>query len=90
MLADGFIVRELSDPSTRSRMSPVKFLMVLLTNIRRDCEGVDKTHWGRVLGGEIMRESDFSEDMGIAVGHSLALPLRLGNSGPWTISLWAN
>ena len=72
--ADGFIVRGLDDLETGIRRSPVKFLKLLLTKIRRDCKGIDKTHWGRILGGEILRELDFTEDVGTA-GDSLALPL---------------
>jgi hypothetical protein len=76
--ADGFIVHEPGDRQTGPRSSPVGFLQVLLTNIRRDCEGIDKTHWPRILGGEILKESDFSSD-GAPTGHSMALPLRLAN-----------
>jgi hypothetical protein len=75
--ADGFIVRKRDDPKMTFKKSPVKFLKVLLTKIRRDCEGIDKTHWGRILGGEIMRKSDFSENVGNTAGRSLALTLRL-------------
>lgn len=77
--ADGFIVRRRDDPKIRFKKSPIRFLKVLLTKIRRDCEGIDKTHWGRILGGEVMRKSDFSEEVGNSAGHSLALPLRLRN-----------
>jgi len=77
--ADGFIVWKCGDPKYRFKKSPVKFLKTLLTKIRRDCEGIDKTHWGRILGGEIIESSDFSGDGGKTAGHSLALPLRLRN-----------
>jgi len=77
--ADGFIVRKRDDPKMTFKKSPVMFLRVLLTKIRRDCEGIDKTHWGRILGGEIMKKSDFSENVGNLAGHSLALTLRLRN-----------
>jgi hypothetical protein len=42
--------------------SPMAFLGVLFKRIRRDCvvDGqVDRTHMGRVLAGEILREGDF-------------------------------
>jgi hypothetical protein len=58
--ADGFIVRKYDGGEHRFHKSPVKFLMVLLTGIRRDCEGIDKTHWGRIFGGELLTESEFS------------------------------
>ncbi|KAH6985583.1 hypothetical protein EDB80DRAFT_550749, partial [Ilyonectria destructans] len=56
--ADGFIAREPNDPRARFRQSPVAFLKVLLTKLRRDSEEIDKTHWGKILGGEILREVD--------------------------------
>jgi len=74
--ADGFIVRKRDDPKMTFKKSPVRFLKVLLTKIRRDCEGIDKTHWGRILGGEIM---DFSENVENTTNHSLALSLRFRN-----------
>jgi hypothetical protein len=48
--ADGFIVRGGSGTSVSIfKESPVKFLRVLLTKIRRNCEGIDKTHMGNIL-----------------------------------------
>jgi hypothetical protein len=58
--ADGFI-----DPPTAKwalRKSPVPFLRVLLMKIRREGEGVEKTHIGRVLNGIRLEASDFGED----------------------------
>lgn len=47
--------------------SPVKFFKVLMTKIRRNCEGVDKTHMGKILDGRLFLRSDFekSEDENI-------------------------
>ncbi|KAH7118310.1 hypothetical protein EDB81DRAFT_667818 [Dactylonectria macrodidyma] len=59
--ADGFVVRELKDPGARLSQSPVAFLKILLTKIRRDCDKIDKTHWGKILGGEILKKEDVSE-----------------------------
>jgi hypothetical protein len=73
--ADGFIVHEAGDPKARPRTSPICFLQVLLTKIRRDGEDVGKTHWGTILGGEIMKESDF--EAAASTGQSMVLPLRL-------------
>jgi hypothetical protein len=64
--ADGFIVRKHGDPKVRFKKSPVNFLKVLFTRIRRNCEGIDKTHWGRVLGGEVLTEEDFPQREGHA------------------------
>ncbi|KLU86149.1 hypothetical protein MAPG_05168 [Magnaporthiopsis poae ATCC 64411] len=65
---DGFI-----DPASREEaatgtdgnglcaftQSPVPFLKVLMTKIRRDCESIDKTHIGMMLNGIVLREEDF-------------------------------
>ena len=71
--ADGFISYKHDEPSVIFTKSPVAFLKVFLTKIRRDCEGIDKTHWGKILGGEILRESDFEEGVGDGGNQSLVL-----------------
>ena len=61
---DGFIMRHNSsrkDCGSRFSNSPVKFLKVLMTKIRRNCEGIDKTHIGAILDGRLLRRSDFGE-----------------------------
>jgi hypothetical protein len=63
--ADGFIVRSggSSGVSTSTfTASPVQFLRVLLTKIRRNCEGIDKTHMGKILDGRLLLPADFDED----------------------------
>lgn len=55
--ADGFI-----DPPAGVwglKMSPVPFLRVLLMKIRREGEGVQKTHMGKLLNGVGLEEEDF-------------------------------
>jgi hypothetical protein len=42
--------------------SPVPFLRSLLMKIRREGEGVEKTHLGKMLGGVRLEEVDFNED----------------------------
>ncbi|TVY87635.1 hypothetical protein LAWI1_G008611, partial [Lachnellula willkommii] len=66
---DGFIVRNRN--RTRSGLrsssgctstfsdSPVMFMKVLTTKIRRHCEGVDKTHMGKILDSILLQPSDF-------------------------------
>ena len=55
--ADGFIV---PDPGKRGfKDSPVQFLKVLTTKIRRNCEGIEKTHLGKMLYGALLEEADF-------------------------------
>lgn len=55
--SDGFVV----PPSGiwKLRDSPAMFLKELVVNVRREGEGIDKTHLGRMLAGEILQESDF-------------------------------
>jgi hypothetical protein len=58
--ADGFI-----DPPTGTwglKQSPVPFLRRLLMKIRREGEGVEKTHMGRILNGIRLEEEDFKVD----------------------------
>lgn len=55
--ADGFIK---STGMTRGfRHSPVGFLKTLMTKIRRNCEGIEKTHIGKILHGSLLEEADF-------------------------------
>jgi len=56
---DGFI----GGPKSPLRTSPVMFLKTFLTKVRRDCDDISGTHWGRVLGGEILEEAEFEEDV---------------------------
>lgn len=63
--ADGFIPPG-SDNGTIVNMSgfsksPVKFMMVFMARIRQNCEGIEKTHMGRILNGLILKEGDFEE-----------------------------
>ncbi|KAJ4371622.1 hypothetical protein N0V83_004842 [Neocucurbitaria cava] len=55
--ADGFI----EPPAGRwgLKQSPVPFLRALLMKIRREGEGIEKTHMGKLLSGVILEESDF-------------------------------
>jgi hypothetical protein len=58
--ADGFI-----DPPAGIwglKKSPVPFLRTLLMKIRREGEGVEKTHMGKVLSGVRLEESDFVKE----------------------------
>jgi hypothetical protein len=59
--ADGFI-----RPSTGKwglKQSPVPFLHALLMKIRREGEGVEKTHLGKVLSGGRLEEADFARNV---------------------------
>lgn len=60
--ADGFV-----DPASNPgkifkhsfKNSPVSFLKVYLTKVRRDCESIEKTHMGKILNAVILRAEDF-------------------------------
>ena len=54
--SDGFIVK--GRPSNFTK-SPVKFLHVLLTRIRRDCDSIEKTHMGKILSGTPLERIEF-------------------------------
>jgi hypothetical protein len=43
--------------------SPVPFLRTLLMKIRREGEGIEKTHLGKILSGVRLEEADFTEDL---------------------------
>jgi hypothetical protein len=56
---DGFI-----DPPVGKwglKASPVLFLRTLLMKIRREGEGVEKTHMGKILNGVRLEEADFQD-----------------------------
>ncbi|KAJ4159586.1 uncharacterized protein LMH87_007527 [Akanthomyces muscarius] len=65
--ADGFIllasaeINAGNDRRATFSKSPVKSLKTLLMVLRRDCQEIDKTHWGRILAGELLTEADFDE-----------------------------
>lgn len=61
--ADGFVGRRDGEyAACRFETSPVMFLSVLFKTIRRDCMGIEKTHMGKILAGEILTERDFVEE----------------------------
>ena len=45
-----------------SRGGMLDFVKVLFSKVRRDSEGIDKTHLGRMLDGAILTERDFEMD----------------------------
>ena len=58
--SEGFIIPGLGKSSARFTRSPTNFLKILFAKIRRNCQGIEKTHWGKVLGGELLTSADFS------------------------------
>ena len=57
---DGFIVRD-ADGHPTTRVSPVNFLQVLASKVRRSGQRIAGTDVGQLLGGKILRKSDFEE-----------------------------
>lgn len=57
--ADGFIVHGEQDFKTTFTQSPLMFLRVLLSQIRKDCHNIDKTHMGKILEGGLLSPADF-------------------------------
>jgi hypothetical protein len=51
---DGFVGRR-GYPECEFGASPVAFLAEVYKRVRRDCVGIERTHIGRVLAGEILR-----------------------------------
>ncbi|RYP24740.1 hypothetical protein DL765_000286 [Monosporascus sp. GIB2] len=60
--ADGFVGKGTLYPQCRFTQSPSAFLRVVMSNIRRECQDISRTHVGRMLAGEILSESDFNTD----------------------------
>jgi hypothetical protein len=60
--ADGFILRDLQGRvggKSGLRNSPVAFMKILMTKIRRNCAKIDKTHMGQILDNELLTAGDF-------------------------------
>ena len=56
--ADGFILRD-SKGRDGTGMSPVKFLQMLMSTIRRNGQAISKTDLGKMLEGKLLQRSDF-------------------------------
>ena len=60
-LPDGFITT--SQGQWHLTESPIPFFRTLLMRIRREGEGLEKTHLGRILDGARLEEADFTMDV---------------------------
>ncbi|KAI0007682.1 hypothetical protein F4779DRAFT_591005 [Xylariaceae sp. FL0662B] len=58
--ADGYILQGI-DGESKFDKSPVRFLQVLMSKIRRNGKGISKTHVGRMLEGQLLQELDIEE-----------------------------
>lgn len=54
---DGFIVKNANGVATTGK-SPVPFLQVLMSKIRRDGQGIGRTHIGKILDGCLLLRAD--------------------------------
>ncbi|KAH7019555.1 hypothetical protein EDB80DRAFT_632634 [Ilyonectria destructans] len=63
--ADGFIPPDLKEGKVTNQSgftkSPVKFMKVLMSGIRQNCEAIEKTCMGKILDGVLLAEEDFVE-----------------------------
>jgi hypothetical protein len=58
--ADGFIVNN-HRTKTKFTQSPLKFLKLFMSHIRKDGHEIDKTHLGKILDGKLLCMSDFQD-----------------------------
>ncbi|KAF8851671.1 hypothetical protein BDZ45DRAFT_140606 [Acephala macrosclerotiorum] len=58
--ADGFILQN-GNVKSSFQSSPTRFLKVLMTKVRRNCESIEKTHMGKILDGRLLTRADFEE-----------------------------
>ncbi|KAI1175689.1 hypothetical protein F4777DRAFT_549550 [Nemania sp. FL0916] len=57
---DGYILRDVNGESKFDK-SPVKFLQILTSTIRRNGQHISKTHVGSLLDGKLLQKSDIEE-----------------------------
>ncbi|KAH8424368.1 uncharacterized protein LDX57_002119 [Aspergillus melleus] len=68
VVADGFILQGGNKSKTPFQQSPLKFLRIFLSEIRKDCRDIHKTHLGRIVNGRLLHPSDFEdspEELGV-------------------------
>lgn len=67
--ADGFInsrgidSMDLDFSAPTFQASPVHFFKILIAQIRRNCERIDKTHIGKILNGDLLQPGEFSDQI---------------------------
>lgn len=70
--ADGFILQGNEQSRKIFRQSPLKFLNVLTSQIRKDSQDIEKTHIGQIVGGRLLCPSDFEAPSAVTT----ELPIR--------------
>ncbi|KAJ5948388.1 hypothetical protein N7466_001403 [Penicillium verhagenii] len=66
--ADGFIEQGGVDGKSSFRKSPLGFLQILMSQIRKDCQDIGKTHIGKILRGQLLTASDFPDTGALLAG----------------------
>ncbi|KAI8631861.1 hypothetical protein F5Y19DRAFT_492813 [Xylariaceae sp. FL1651] len=59
---DGFVLRDSNGKvggQSGFHQSPIQFLKILLTKIRRNCQDIDKTHMGQILDNQLLMPENF-------------------------------
>lgn len=59
--ADGFIEQGIQGAKSSFSESPLKFLEVLMSQIRKDCQEISRTHIGKIVGGQLLLPLDFQK-----------------------------
>lgn len=59
--ADGFIKQGIQGTKKNFSQSPLKFLEVLMSQIRKDCQDIGRTHIGKIVSGQLLLPLDFQE-----------------------------
>jgi hypothetical protein len=59
--ADGFILAGGEHSSATFTKSPLKFLKMHLSQIRKNGQDIDKTHLGKLVDGKLLCASDFQD-----------------------------
>ncbi|OJK01293.1 hypothetical protein ASPACDRAFT_51200 [Aspergillus aculeatus ATCC 16872] len=72
--ADGFIV-ENQQAGAKFTKSPLRFLKVFMSQIRKDGQEIDKTHLGKILDGKLLLMADFQDCNGRARTESSKYPM---------------
>ncbi|GLA78842.1 hypothetical protein AtubIFM55763_000734 [Aspergillus tubingensis] len=70
--ADGFIV-ESQQAGAKFTQSPLRFLKVFMSRIRKDGQEIDKTHLGKIPDGKLLLMADFQDFNGRARTMQLSL-----------------
>ena len=69
--ADGFIKQSTQGRRDGFSQSPLKFLEVLMSRIRKDCQAIGRTHIGKIVDGQLLFPADFHESATASIETSL-------------------